>query len=152
MFGLYVCICASAFAQVPKDGIMYVASKTLALKSSTGFFASTLGTLVYGDQVKVLKVNGNYAEVSSVENPSVSGWTSMANLSAKRILASSGTSATASEVALAGKGFNQEIENSYKSNGEMDYDDVDKTEEQVVSEQELMDFLNEGHLKTGNEQ
>ena len=128
---------------------MYVAARTTDLKSSTGFFASKKGSLEYGAQVTVLQINGNWAEVRSAANPSVSGWTSTANLSAKRIVAGSTTSASASEVALAGKGFNQEIENAYKSEHSLNYADVDRTEAQRVDEEALRAFLAEGRLAMG---
>jgi hypothetical protein len=139
---------AAVFGQAEKNGTMYVATKTLALKSSTGFFASTRGTLQYGAQVTVLQVNGKYVEVRSVGN-SVTGWTATANLWAKRIVTGATTNASANEVALAGKGFNQEVENTYKAEGDLNYEDVDKTERQQVTMEELEKFIDEGHLSKG---
>ncbi|MCL2128660.1 MAG: hypothetical protein FWH38_10435 [Treponema sp.] len=150
IFSLLFCIASLAFAQASKGGTMYVASKTLELKSSTDFFASTKGNLAYGDQVKVLQVNGKWAEVSLAANSSITGWTNLTNLSAKRIVAGSEASASAKEVALAGKGFNQEVENAYKAEGKLNYDDVDRTEKQFVSNDELYKFLVEGHLAMGD--
>ena len=149
MASLCFAVAAFAFAQ-SKGSTMYVATKTLDLKSSTGFFASTRGKLAYGDQVMVLQVNGKWVEVRSATNSSLSGWTASANLTSKRVLAGSTTGATASEVALAGKGFNQEVENAYKSTGQLNYDDVDKTEAQEVSLEELQEFLTEGRLSMGD--
>jgi len=136
-------------AQAVKGGTMYVAAKTIELKSSTGFFASSKGTLAYGAAVSVLQIKGKWAEVKSSTGSST-GWTAVANLSAKRIVSSSATGATANEVALAGKGFNQEIENAYKAGGTLNYADVDRTETQKVSKQELKNFITEGHLSLGD--
>jgi hypothetical protein len=61
----------------------------------------------------------------------------------------SGSSATASEIALAGKGFSQEVEDSYKTSGTLNYDDVDKTEAITVSIDDLYVFVTEGRLNTG---
>jgi uncharacterized protein YgiM (DUF1202 family) len=150
-----VVLCAAmvsaVFGQASKGGTMYVATKTLALKSGTGFFASTRGTLQYGAQVTVLQISGKNAEVRSVGGTSVTGWTATANLSAKRIVTGATANASASEVALAGKGFNQEVENAYKSEGKLNYADVDKTEKQQVSTEELYNFIVEGHLSLGDE-
>jgi hypothetical protein len=130
---------------------MYVAVKNLELKSGTGFFSAARGKLEYGAAVTVLQINGKWAEVSSTAGSSVSGWTSVVNLSAKRIIHTGGSSgASASEVALAGKGFNQEIENSNKAGGKVNYDDVDRTEAQKVSNKELYDFIIEGSLFQGD--
>jgi len=153
----FVCVCAAAIlpAQAIKGGTMYVASKTIELKSSTGFFTSVKGTLTYGTAVTVLDIKDKWAEVRSETNSSVSGWTTVANLSAKRVVSGSGsggapTGATASEVALAGKGFNQEIENAYKAKGKLNYADVDRAEAQKVTKKELQDFIIAGRLFQGD--
>ena len=152
MFCMGLFVAASAMqAQAIKGGTMYVAVKTIELKSSTGFFASAKGTLAYGATVTVLQINGKWAEVRSAANSSVSGWTTILNLTAKRIVSGATTGATANEVALAGKGFNQEVENAYKTKGSLNYADVDWTEAQKVPIQELQDFIVEGRLFQGDE-
>jgi hypothetical protein len=144
------CVAFAAAAQVSRGGTLYAAAKSVALKSSTGFFAGTRGHLAYGDQVTVLQVNGKWVEVRSVSNLSLSGWTASANLSAKRVVATgSSGSASASEIGLAGKGFNQEVENAYRSGGQLNYADVDKTEASSVSPEELQKFLSDGKLSMG---
>ena len=151
VFCVVLFVMASALhAQAIKGGTMYVAAKTIELKSTTGFFATAKGTLVYGAAVTVLQIKGSWAEVSSVANASVSGWTAVANLSSKRIVSGAAAGTTASEVALAGKGFNQEIENAYKAKGRLNYADVDRTEAQKVTKKELQDFINAGHLSQGD--
>jgi uncharacterized protein YgiM (DUF1202 family) len=149
--GLCLCIAFSAAAQVSKGGTLYTAAKNVALKSSTGFFASNKGTLAYGEQVTVLQVSGKWVEVRSAANPSVSGWTASSNMTAKRIVAAANAgSASAREVALAGKGFNQEVENVYKAKGALNYADVDKTEKMAVSQDDLYRFVVDGHLSQGD--
>ena len=145
---LTLLVSGALFAQINKGGSAWIASKSADLKSSTWFFAGKRGTLALGDQVTVLQINGNNAEVRSAANSSLSGWTSVSNLSARRIVAS-GAGASASEVALAGKGFNQEVEDAYKSGGSLNYADVDRTEAITVPLEELYRFVTEGHLVTG---
>jgi len=60
----------------------------------------------------------------------------------------SGAAITASEVALAGKGFSSEIEVEYRKNG-MDFSGVDSMERIIVSGNDLLAFINEGHLAKG---
>jgi len=155
VFCLCVCVAAALPAQAIKGGTMYVTAKSVELKSSTEFFASVSGTLQYGAAVTVLQINGKWAEVRSTSGSSVTGWTPVANLSAKRIIAGSGGAtggATASEVALAGKGFNQEIENAYKAGGKLNYADVDEIEKKnVVTNPELKKFIEEGRLFKGDD-
>jgi hypothetical protein len=140
-----------ATAQVSAGGTLYVSVKTITLKSGTGFFAGSKGNLNYGDRVTVIQVNGKFAEVRSAANSSLSGWTATANLSAKQVVSGNSSMATASEVALAGKGFNQEVENSYKNQkSNLNYADVDRAETITVREDELKKFLEEGKLQMGD--
>ena len=148
IFSLTLFITGLAAAQ-SVGSTMYVATKTTALKSGTGFFARTNATLNYGDRITVLRVSGKFVEVRSATNSSLTGWTPVANLSARQIVSGNTSSVTASEVALAGKGFNQEVENAYKSQGNVDYEDVDRVEAITVSESSLLAFLQEGRLLMG---
>ena len=145
---LFLLVSGALFAQIKSNSQAWVSSKTADIKSGTGAFASKVGTLQMAAEVKVLQVNGNWAEVQSVSGPTIKGWTAVSNLSARRIVAS-GSSATASEIALAGKGFSQEVEDSYKKSGQLNYADVDKTEEIAIPLEELFVFVTEGRLNTG---
>jgi len=151
IFCLILFITGLAAAQVSAGGTLYVSIKTLTLKSGTGFFASSKGTLNYGDKVTVIRVNGKYVEIKSASNSSLTGWTATANLSAKQVVSGSSSTASAKEVALAGKGFNQEVENSYKNQkNNVNYADVDKTEAITIREDDIRKFLEEGYLKMGD--
>jgi aconitase A len=145
---LTLLVSGALFAQIKSGSSAWVSAKKADIKSSTGFFAGTKGSLELGAEVSVLSINGKWAEVRSVTNTSLSGWMTASNLSARRIVAS-GTTASASEVALAAKGFSQEVENAYKTEGNLNYADVDKTEAITVSQDDLYKFVTEGHLNTG---
>ena len=149
-FCLTLCITGFAAAQLSRGGTLYVAVKTVTLKSSTGFFASNKGTLSYGDRVTVLQINGKFAEVRSAANTSLSGWTPTANLSARQIVSGNTATVSARETAMAGKGFNQEVEDTYKRQGNLNYADVDRVEAITVSETNLKRFLEEGRLSMGD--
>jgi uncharacterized protein YgiM (DUF1202 family) len=138
-------------AQLARGGTAYAALKTVQLKSSTGFFAGSRGALAYGEAVTVLQIKGKWAEVRSASRSSLSGWTHAANLTTRRI-SSSGAAATSGELALAGKGFSQEVENAYKATGKVSYTGVDQVETQRVAERDLQAFLTEGHLSMGAEE
>jgi len=150
VFCLALFITGFVSAQVSRGGTLYVAVKTVALKSSTGFFASNRGTLNYGDRVTVLQVSGRYVEVRSASNSTLTGWTASANLTARQVVSGNTSTASAREVALAGKGFNQEVENAYRSQENLNYADVDRVEAITVSETDLRQFLEEGRLSTGD--
>jgi hypothetical protein len=139
-----------AAAQISAGKTLYVSVKTLTLKSGTGFFAGSKGTLMFGDRVTVIRVNGKYAEVRSAANPSLTGWTVTANFSTRQLVSGNSNTVSAKEVALAGKGFSQEVENSYRGQKKnVNYADVDRTEAINFSEDELKSFLEEGRLKMG---
>jgi hypothetical protein len=148
-------IIAAAYSQ-SGGRVMYVATKNAELKSSTGFFADTVITLQYGDQVTVVRENGRWTEVRPARRPSISGWILANSLTSKRIISSgSGTSASADELALAGKGFSEEVEQAYKGRGgppAANYAEIDAMEALSVSRQDLYNFLVEGRLNTGEQQ
>jgi SH3-like domain-containing protein len=128
---------------------MYVTAKTIEVKSSTAFFADTLGSLAYGSPVSVLQEYGKWAQVKSAEPPEISGWVAAASLTSKRIILGSATSASADEIALAGKGFNQEVENVYRRNGALNYGAIDAMEAIRIPNRQLFSFLQEGRLARG---
>jgi len=137
-----------AAAQIGPGRVVYVAVKTIDLKSSTALLAGTVATLNYGDEVTVKQVNGKYVEVSAADSSST-GWAVSANFSTKRIIAGTASVTSAKEVALAGKGFSQETENSYNTQKQLNFEDVDKIEAITADETALMRFIEEGSLSPG---
>jgi len=150
LFVICLILFVVGFAAAQSAGsTLFVAVKTLTLKSGTGYFDSNKGTLKYGDKVTVIKTSGKYAEVKSEKNHSVTGWTTTTSL-AKRIATGSSNSVSTKELALAGKGFSQETEKSLKSRGtNLNYAEVDKTEAIIVRDREVKRFLEEGQLNKG---
>jgi len=149
-FILFSLVSTALFAQVRSGNPAWVSVRTAPVKTSTWFFAGTRGNLQMGDQVSVLQINGNWAEVRSTANQSLTGWVSVGNLS-HRLVVAEGSSVTASEVALAGKGFNKEVEAAYQSEGNLNYADVDRMESITVSQDDLLAFITEGRLSTGEQ-
>ncbi|MDR2033790.1 MAG: hypothetical protein LBP89_04080 [Helicobacteraceae bacterium] len=130
---------------------MYVAVKKAELRVSASFFARKKGALSYGETVTALQEDGKWTQVRSASNAALSGWLSSADLTSKRIIASSATGASAQELALAGKGFDQEVENAYKKQkSDLNYKDIDAIESVSVPNNQLLTFLNEGRLAKGN--
>jgi uncharacterized protein YgiM (DUF1202 family) len=146
---LFCLTAAGIFAQKAGD-TLYVNVNSAALKSSTGFFASTTGTVRYGDAVRVLAVSGKkWVQVRT--NSSITGWIASASLTTKRISTqANAANASAKEIALAGKGFSPEVEAEYKkSGGTLNYGAVDAMEKVGTSERDLLAFIEEGHLAKG---
>lgn len=149
-FVISLILFVAGFAAAQSVGsTLFVAVKTLTLKSGTGYFDGNRGTLKYGDKVTVIKVNGRYAEVKSEKNPSLTGWTVTTSL-ARRIAAGNSNSISIKELALAGKGFSQETEKTLRNQGtNLNYAEVDKTEAIIVRDREVKRFLDEGQLNKG---
>jgi hypothetical protein len=55
-------------------------------------------------------------------------------------------SASSGEVALAGKGFNEQVEAEYKQQNDLDYTMVDRMEQFTVSIDEVVLFVEQGEL------
>jgi len=131
------------------ETMMSVQVKETKVRGTPTFMGKILATLVYGDRVKVLEEQRGW---SKVEAPSANGWVSSSALSKKRIVLQAGaknveTGASSSEVALAGKGFNEQVEEQYKKDTKLDYTWVDRMETFVYLPDELISFLQNGGLK-----
>ena len=130
--------------------IRYIAVQTLDLKEGTGFFASTTGTLNYGDEVTLIGTRNDWSHISSIANPSISGWVKTTSLTNRRILQGDTTSASAREVALAGRGLAQESSGSNTRAGEPNFAAVDRVESINISRDELQRFIIQGGLSLGS--
>jgi hypothetical protein len=122
----------------------YVSVQNAVLKDSTGFFAKDLANLPLGTEVTVVREDGKWVQVQA---GSRNGWIASTSLSVRRVVASTST-VTASDVALAGKGFSPETEREYKKNG-LDYSVVDSMERSNIPGDDLLRFINEGRLNKG---
>jgi len=136
-------VAALAFSQADANR-RYVLVRSTPLKSSTGFFARDLRDLPQGTEVVLIRDTGKWSEVRAGNQ---SGWVISGSLSSRRV-AASGAAVTASEVALAGKGFSREIEIEYRKNG-LDFDMVDSMEKINISGSDLLRFVTEGRLARG---
>ena len=124
--------------------IRYISVLNTTVKESTGFFARELGTLSLGNEVTLISERGKWSRIRSGD---LTGWVTTTSLSARRIVAS-GTSATATEISMAGKGFSTETEMEYRKTG-LDYSMVDFMETIAIPKEELLGFITEGGLARG---
>ena len=137
-----------SIAQAPKQ--MSVTVKETQVRATPSYLGKILAVLAYGDQVDVLAEQAGWARVRLANGE---GWVHLSALSSKRIALQSGsqnvgTGASSGEVALAGKGFNQEVENKYKQDNQLDYTWVDRMGALTVSPEEVLAFLEQGELNT----
>jgi len=140
---LMLCAGSVVFAQADRN-TRYVAVQTVAVKDSAGFFAKDLGNLSLGDAVRLINDNGKWSQIQA---GNVTGWVASSSLTARRVVGSN-AAVTASEVAMAGKGFSPDMEMEYKKNG-LDYSMVDSMERITVTTDDLRRFVTEGRLSKG---
>jgi hypothetical protein len=137
---------SAAWAQTPGN-TMYITVKKADVKTSTGFFAASRGTLELGAGVTVIQIKGKWAEIRST-NPPLSGWVAATALGSQRPRLA-GSRLGAGEIAMAGKGFSGEVEQIYRQGEELDYSPVDAMESFSIPDEELRKFLTEGRLAAG---
>jgi len=141
---LTVFVLSFSFAFSQSGSTKYVAVESLAVKDSTGFFAKDVGTVKLGNAVTVTREDGKFTQIKA---GNITGWVSSSGLSARRVIAA-GSAVTPSEVALAGKGFSQDLEREYRRGG-LDYSVVDTMERLVIPAAELQKFIIDGRLAGG---
>ncbi len=129
---------------------MSVKVKETQVRSKPSFMGKVLARLSYGDRVDVLEEKRGWANVV-IPGSEDKGWVNLSALTTKRVVLKAGASdvdksASSGEVALAGKGFNEEVEAKYKQDSDLDYTWVDKMEEFRYPVDNLVAFMVEGGL------
>lgn len=127
---------------------MSVQVKNASLRDAPAFIGKVTATLSYGDRVETLAAQGPWTKVRTAD--AVIGWTHTSALTPKRIILKSGqetaqTKASGDELALAGKGFNSDIEGEFKRlHKNIDFSWIDKMEKIKIPPAEMQSFLKEG--------
>ncbi|MCL5808282.1 MAG: SH3 domain-containing protein [Deltaproteobacteria bacterium] len=166
-----LCIVFSVIAAPPKT--MSVQVKEGQVRSNPSFLAEIVARPSYGDRVEIIQDKGAWKKVAL---RGVQGWMHTSALTTKSIVLRAGTAVTQTgaggsevalagkadlpptssggqgvttgEIALAGKGFSEEVEKQYKSlNPKLDYAWVDKMEKFKVSPEQMQAFLKRGSVK-----
>jgi hypothetical protein len=148
-------ICALAGAQgiiAVKGQSLSIVVKETQMRASPSFTGKVLATLKYGDQIAVLENKSGWIRAKSPDGKS-EGWVNGSALTTKLVVIDTKkdtkSSVSGSEVALAGKGFNKEVEAQYKADGKVDYTWVDKAEAMGQPIEALAAFEAEGGVVAG---
>ena len=146
---LLVAVSAAAFGQAK---MMSVTVKEAPVRSTPSFLGKIVADLSYGDRVEVVETQSGWAKIN-LPGGKGTGWLHTSELTQEELAVKAGSnvnqSASGSEVALAGKGFNQQVENQYKSEKNLDYTWVDKMEKISYKPERLIQFLEAGDLHGG---
>lgn len=126
--------------------------QTSPLRQSPQVFGRIIASLSYGTEVDVLAEQGGWLQVKVAGEQ---GWLHKTAVARRAMTLSAGTkpvevAASRSELTLAGKGFNQQVENAYRQkNAQLDYTWVDRMAALTMEEAQLRQFVVEGQLKGG---
>lgn len=123
------------------------------LRTRASYLAATTADVGYGTRLTVIEESGPWRKLRTDDGRT--GWLHESALTTKKIKLSAGDrdveiGADQDELALAGKGFNEEVEEAFKESGaEADYTWVDRMAGWTVTPEEAMAFLDEGRVTGG---
>lgn len=129
---------------------LQVQVETTPLRDLPSFLSPVIMDLGYGQKVDLVQEQADWKRIR-VTGSKTTGWVHGSALTEKTIRLSAGNAAAtgvdADELALAGKGFSEEVEGAYRAeNQSLDYTMIDKMEAIVVSPEEAKAFLKEGGI------
>ena len=136
--------------------MMSIQVKKGVVRTQPSFLGKIVSQLPYGDQVSVQNAKGAWYLIAKPEKRT-NGWIHSSALSQKKIVLKPGASdveqaASSDEITLAGKGFNKQVENDFKSrNPQVDFKWVDTMEQVVISQNQILAFIKEGQLSPKGE-
>lgn len=153
---ILVCVCFSIIAvplfAKPAVSEKYVSVANAQVKEKASAKSKTVTTAPYALKVSILNEKGSWSEIQSSDFPEIKGWINTSVLSTRKLVASQENVTTdAHEIALAGKGFNSTVEETYSQNHESHFDDVDLIENNLLDDSTIYKFLTEGKLNEGEE-
>jgi hypothetical protein len=130
--------------------MLSVQVKSSVLRANPSFLSPPRAKVAYGDRLGLLGERGPWA---LVEDSSRKGWIHQTAMTEKHVILNAGSAvakraASSGEVALAGKGFNDEVEGRYSELMELDFKLVDMVIASKVDEAKIASFVAEGKLNT----
>ncbi len=129
---------------------LIVKVQTTSVRKEPKFYSPALATLKAGESVTQISAQAGWLRVRTSRG--IEGWIHSSAVRTKSFSLAAldqsfRTQATAEEVALAGKGFNKQVEEEYKSRNEgLDFAEVERMLRIIVKPEELRKFLEAGKL------
>ncbi len=124
--------------------------QSTSLRSSPKFYASTVQALRAGDKVEKISTQDGWIQVKTAGG--TVGWVHSSAVAVPKfdLMASNQglkTQASADEIALAGKGFNKQVEEKYRAkHSELSFLWVDKMLQVKISPAKVEEFMKKGRL------
>ncbi len=119
------------------------------LRKTPSFLGKIKATVHYGDRLSVLEETDSWSKVNA---NGIQGWLHSSALTTKEIVLNPNAgdvsrAADSDEIALAGKGFNKQVEDKFRQkNKHANFKLVDKMEKNTISQEDIEAFLQEGNL------
>jgi len=150
---LLACLALLGFSAAIEGGgkAMSVQVKKGQVRATPSFLGKVVVTLAYGDRVETLEEKDGWIRIVP-PGKKAPGWMHSSALSQKRIVLKAGTkeaelAASTGELALAGKGFNADVEAAFKArNRDIDFTWIDRMQNMNVPPDKVQAFLQEGKL------
>lgn len=119
------------------------------VRSTPSFLGEIVDKVVYGESVELVKEQGPWRMVNTKRKP---GWIHQSALSESKVELVPGSDvnegASGKEIALAGKGFNPEVESAYKAaHQQISFAWVDNMEKFTVNNADIEQFIKQGGLR-----
>jgi uncharacterized protein YgiM (DUF1202 family) len=135
-------------------GPMSVQVRNGKVRATPSQLGGVVASVDYGAKVEAGTLEKGWYPVTTADGKT--GWLHESALSKKPIALRAGTTdaatgASSDEVALAGKGFNEQVEANLRKEGKLDYTWVDRMSAFKVDANEISQFLKEGHLPGGDQ-
>ena len=147
--GLFFGAVLAVFVYLLAETVM-VKIKTTDVRSEPKFYASSLATISAGTSLQKVTEKDGWIQVKTSDG--TTGWIHSSAIATKKfdLMAMDknlNAQASSNEVALAGKGFNKQVETKYRArHGDVNYAAVDLMERFKVSPTAVEDFLRKGRL------
>ncbi|MDD3815197.1 MAG: SH3 domain-containing protein [Desulfocapsaceae bacterium] len=131
--------------------LLTVQVRDCQIRTKPSFLGAVLATVHYGDRLSSVQTKDSWVKVSF--SGAKQGWIHISALTDKEIVLHPSArqvsqSASSDELALAGKGFNKQVEEQFRQqNSQISFTWVDKIETYHVSQKEIGQFLEAGDLK-----
>jgi folate-dependent tRNA-U54 methylase TrmFO/GidA len=144
---IWIALAALAAAAYAASNRLTVTVEEAKIRKTKMFYAPAVATAHHGDTLEAGEHDGGWYAVTF---EGAEGFVHESAVSTKAGKAKAGkwsgsSEATAEEVTLAGKGFNEDVEKAYKkANRDLDFGLVDKMEKRQVSDKDMLSFMTSG--------
>lgn len=131
---------------------MSVQVRNCKVRATASQLSSIIASVEYGAVVQAGAPQKGWYPVTTVDGKK--GWVHESALSKKPLALRAGatdatTGVSSDEVALAGKGFNEQVEAKLRKEGKLDYTWVDRMSALEAGADQIVKFRAEGHLPGG---